>query len=249
MYQTGVGKNADGSLCSCAKNPNWIASQPSKYNPKVYALMSPTAFQSAMAQVANGASLPGNTFQQVDTLNQSVKVGRVDGRRSPASGDYTFSLLLNNSAGATPARKFIGDKTGTYVLDGNTELTPAGFVIGGDFSTNSLTQLIDRMAFRHLTVSQIQFTASNQSFFSASNVYYFDTPPNNNSYTKDNLSLSQLLNAGQYNPTIQFYTNEIFFDGVNGLDVTIPAGISVTLQLSIKSEGNGSIQGLVGTNR
>ena len=236
MYPNGWAILPNGGRCQCQVPPNWVAQSPQAYNRNAFVLLSPGAQAQVAQQVAQGSANIGNTFTRIDLPGQGAAgVARKEGVTSPMDADFVYTLILNNTAGVTKARKFIGDYTGTYVLQGNTELTPAGFAIDGVYSTSSLSQLIARMTFRPISVSKIQFIASNQLFFNQSNSYYFDTRPVNNP-TKDSLVLTGLLDASQYNPTIQWWDKSVLFDGVNGLDIEVPAGQSVTLQFYMKSE-------------
>lgn len=245
-YQTGYAKQPNGRTCQCAKIPGWQPAQPNRYNPGRYALLSPQAYNQMVGEMAQGASALGNTYGANDLPNQGpVGVSRREGNASPMEGDLTFSLILNNTAGATIARQFIGDISGTYVLLGNTELTPAGFVIGGSWGTNSKTQFAQRTAWRPWRVKNVQFIASVATYFNTANLYYFDTKPTPNGPVKDSLTLTNLLSAAQYNPTIQWFDKSVRFDGVNGLDIEIPAGQSVNLQFNIVSEGSAGDQVLL----
>lgn len=238
-YQTGIAQLPNGQTCQCGTVNNWVPSAPNRYNPSKFALLSPDA----AAQMAQQGSPMGNTFTALDLPNRgAVGVARKEGNASPVDGALFYQIILDNTNGATPARQFLGDYTGTYALLGNAEATPVGFVIGGTWSTNSKTQFAGRTAFRPWRVSKIQFIASNEAFFNETQSFYFDTKPVSNAPVKDSLTLTTLLDASQYNPKIQWFDKSVRFDGINGLDITIPAGQKVTLQMSIVSEASAGDQ-------
>lgn len=242
-YQTGAARMPDGSTCSCGTMPNWRPSTPNRYNAKTYALVSPQAAVQIAQQVAQGSAGLGNSYQAIDLPGKGAAgIARAEGNASPMSGGLVYALVLDNTAGATTARQIIGDYTGTYVLLGNAEATPGGFVIGGSWATNSKTQFAGRTAFRPWKVNSLQLIASDESFFNLTSSYYFDTKPTPNGPVKDSLTLTNLLSPDQFNPKIQFFNKSMRFDGINGLDITIPAGQRITLQFSIVSEGSAGDQ-------
>jgi len=240
---SGVAMLPNGQTCPCNTPSNWVAKPASQYNPKTFAVMlSPEA----QADLQSQGGQVNSTFSRVNMPGRGpVGISRLTGNASPSSGNKIFTLVLNNTAGATQARQFLGDYFGTYALSGNTEATPAGFLVGGTFGTNSKTQFGGRTLGRPWEVGQIQFVASDENFFNLTNAYYIDTPPNGDSPTKDSLALTSLLNGSNFNNKIQFFTEKIKFDGINGLDITIPAGMSVTLQFGIMSEGSATEQVLL----
>jgi hypothetical protein len=243
--QTGFARLPNGKNCQCGTISNWRAQAPGAYGSN-FALLSPAAAAQLMGQMNQGAAGLGNTYSRNDLPNLgAVGVSRLEGNASPAAGNEIFTLILNNSGGATQARQIIGDYVATYVLDGNPEVTPAGFLIGGSFGTNSKTQFAGRTMVRPWRVSKNQFIASDETFFNLTNSYYFDPPPSANGPVKDSLALTSLLDASQYNPKIQWYDRSVRFDGINGLDITIPAGMSVTLQFNILSEESAGNQVLL----
>lgn len=239
---TGMAQMPGGQMCGCNTPTSWVAKPAGSYDTNKFVLLSPSAQVDLQRQ---GGSL-NSTYSRVDMPNRgSVGVSRLEGNGSPSEGNQVFTLTLNNIGGATAARQFIGDYVGTYSLLGNLELNPAGFVIAGTWGTNSKTQFIGRAFARPLKVKKIQFIANDETFFNLSQTFYFDTKPTANSPVKDNLSLTSLLSPTSFNNKIQFYDNEIRFDGINGLDVTIPAGQSITLQFTIVSEASATEQVLV----
>lgn len=244
-YQTGKAVLPNGQTCQCGTISNWVAQPPSKYSANRFTILSDRANVAAQGYQNSGMAPVGQPFTAIEKPNSAIGAARFEGNASPTDGELIFTLVLDNTAGATVARQFIGDYVSTYSLLGNTELTPGGFVIGGSFGTNSKTQFIGRSFGRPLLVKDIQFIASNQNFFSQGSVFYFDTTPSNNAPTKKNLTLTQLLNAAQYNPTIQWYEKEVRFDGINGLDISVPAGMSLTIQFRIISEASAGAQVLV----
>jgi hypothetical protein len=244
-YPTGFARTPSGQNCRCGDFKNWTPQAPSAYGNQ-FALLSPGAYRQLVEQMAQGTSGVGSTFDRNDLPNLgAVGISRMEANASPAAGNEVYTLVLDNTLGATTARQFIGDYTGTYVLLGNTEATPAGFVIGGTWTTNSKTQFAGRTGFRPWRVSRIQFIASDETFFNLTQTFYFDTKPTSNGPTKDNLVLTSLLSASQYNPKIQWYDQSVRFDGINGLDITVPAGMKVTLQFSIVSEASAGAQVLL----
>lgn len=249
-YQTGAAVLPNGQTCQCQKNPNWVPSAPNRYNRNSYAMVSSEAAAQIQQQIANGAPGVGNTFQSVDIPGRGpVGISRLEGNGSPVGGGgLVYQLILNNiaiGAGGASARQFIGDYVGTYVLLGNTEVSPAGFVVGGSWGTNSKTQFAGRTMVRPWRVKNIQFIATDDTFYNLTQTYYFDTKPTPNSPTKDSLTLTNLLTGNQYNPKIQWYDQPIRFDGINGLDILIPGGQSVTLQFNIESESSAGDQVLL----
>ena len=215
-------------------------------SPNFYQLVSTRAAAEIRANLANGGAGIGNSYQMANEPGfGNSAITRLEVPVSPTQGNQVFTLVLNNTAGATVARQIIGDYVATYVLAGNAELNPAGFVIGGTFGTLSKAQVIGRTFARPWRVSSVQFIASDETLFNLTNAYYFDTPPSGNAPTKNSLTLTNLLNAGQFNPKIQVYANPMLLDGINGLDITIPAGMILTLQFTIESEGVGSAQKLL----
>lgn len=242
-YQTGAALLPNGKACACGTSSNWVPAAPNRYNKNRFGMVSPQAAAQISQQISNGSSGVGNTFAAIDLPNMGATgIARREGNSSPAAGDLVYTLTLNNTAGATVARQFLGDHPGTYVLLGNTELNPAGFVIAGSWGTNSKSQFVARTFDRPWRVKNIQFIASVATFFNLSNSYYFDTKPTPNAPTKDSLQLTTMLSADQYNPTIQWFNKSVRFDGVNGLDIEVPAGQSVTLQFSIISESSAGDQ-------
>ena len=245
-YQVGAAQMPNGSLCACGTNPQWIPSKPDRYNRNTFAMVNASQAAQIAAQIAQGTSGLGNTFSRVDLPNRGdAGLSRREGNASPAAGNLVYTLILDNTLGATIARQFLGDYTGTYVLLGNTENTPAGFVVGGTWGTNSKTQWTARTEARPWRVSKMQFIASDETYYNLAQNYYFDTKPTANGPTKDNLMLTNLLSADQYNPKIQWYNESIRFDGVNGLDLQVPVGQKITIQFTIISEGSAGDQVLL----
>ena len=194
-----------------------------------------------------GAAGVGNSMQLADLPNNGApEVVRVDGSASPTQGDITYALILNNSAGATAARIIMGDVANTYQLLGNAQVLPAGFVIDGEFTTSSLTHATARQDARAWGVKRIRFeTTVSSSWYASNPVSYFNTSPNSNGAEKQKLSLSSLATGDQFNPKIQFYDRSVKFDGVNGLDIAVPAGETVTILFTIGSEEAATLQGLL----
>ena len=246
-YQTGLAQMPNGQNCQCGTMNNWQPSKPNRYNANRFALVSPQAAVQIAQQVAGGSAQIGNTFTKVDLPNLGASgVARTEGNASPAAANQVFAVTFDNTLGLTNARQFLGDYTGTYTLQGNAEVTPANFVIAGSWGTNSKSQFVARTIARPWRVNSIQFIASNETFFNLTNSYYFDTTPAPSAGTKDSLSLTNLLSADQYNPKIQWYSKSVRFDGVNGLDILIPAGQSITLQFAIVSERSAGEQVMIG---
>lgn len=248
-YQTGYARTPQGGTCQCGTMNRWVPQAPSAYGSN-FALLSPAALAQVQAQIAQGTSNINNTFGRADLPNQgAVGVARLDAPASPASGNVTFQLVLNNIAGGAEARQVIGDYTGAYVLNGNAEVTPGGFVIGGTWGTNSKTQFAGQTFGRNWKVSRVQMIAGGtnpETFFNLTNSYYYDQGPTKNAPVKDSLTLSDLLSADQYRPEIQWYNRAMILNGFNGFDMTIPAGQSITLQFQIESLGVGTNQVLIG---
>lgn len=196
-----------------------------------------------------------NSFGVTNLPNMgNVGVARLDTPASPAKGAEVYRLLLDNTAGAAAARQIIGDYSGTYVLNGNTEVTPAGFVVGGTWTTNSKSQFAIQTFGRPWRLSKIQMIAAHVTdpelagqFFSLTNMFYYDQGPTSNAPVKDNMTPTTLLSADQFKPQIQWYDKAVMFNGFNGIDVTIPIGYSITFQFIIESVGVASDQVLVGS--
>jgi len=246
-HQVGAARLPNGDACQCGGIRGWVPSAPSKYGSSRFELVTPAAAAQIAQQVAGGSAQIGNTYTKVDLPNMGASgVARTEGNASPAAANQVFAVTFDNTLGATSARQFLGDYTGTYALQGNTEVTPGGFVVAGSWGTNSKSQFVARTIARPWRVKSIQFIASNETFFNLTNSYYFDTTPAPSAGTKDSLSLTNLLSADQYNPKIQWYSQSVRFDGVNGLDILIPAGQSITLQFGIVSERSAGEQVLIG---
>lgn len=253
MYETGFAVNQNGQYCNCAKTPGFVPNQRGAFG-RGFAELSPTAYNQLMQQMQSGASGMNNSFGRVDLPNQgAVGVARLDMPSSPVNASKTFQITLNNSAGATQARQIIGDYPGAYVLNGNTEVTPGGFLIGGTWGTNSKSQFAIQPLGRPWRVKKVQMISAfaadatlAPAFFNLTSLFYFDQGPTTDAPTKDNITPTTLLSADQYNPSIQWYDRSIMFNGYNGFDVTIPAGYSVTFAFIIESLGIASDQVLAG---
>ena len=213
-----------------------------------FRILSPAAISQMMQTQAAGASGLNNQFGLVDLPNQGpVSVGRVEGNASPTEGNFVYTVTLDNSALAVvaPSRVILGDYGDVYQLSGNTEVLDPAFTIAGTWGAQSASVFIARTLARPWSVKNIHFNANNEDFFAGNNISYFDTPPNGDSPTKRNLATADWLTPNQFNPAIQIYDRSTRFDGVNGLDITIPVGRRVTLQFSVAAEGSAGIQTLL----
>lgn len=83
------------------------------------------------------------------------------------------------------------------------------------------------------------------TWFTQDLISYFDTRPNADNPIVENLSLSKLVSADQFNPNIQKYDRSMLFDGTNGLDVYIPAAVQVTFTFTISAERGATNQVLL----
>ena len=203
-------------LSQCGNN---VVLQPSHYNMVANQIRTQgfsTGIISANTQISGGEA--------------AVRVESVAGS---AQGFISYSITLEGSA--TPGdnnRIVLGDAGGTYALTNNPGVTDVNNT-AGTFGTSSLSHWNTYSGLTPMRIVSMQIIASDETFFSAGLVRWFqmNVGPDGADYT--NLNLQNLLTAEQYNPKIQYDNTNRIWNATTGLDITIPTGQSITLIVRI----------------
>lgn len=206
-------------------------------------LLSTAAWADLYAQQVNaGASGLNNTYGLADQPGRGASdVVRTAVPGSPVGiPTSTYTVKFDNTGGgATADTRYLGDWAQSWQLKNPPPAASPGLTISGSYGANSVSHLTQRMANAALAVKSIQVIANNQDYYGSNSLAYIDTKPNGSNPTFLPYDLATLVNAEQYNPTIQSVDTPILFDGISALQVNIPANRIVTLNLEIISEGRG----------
>lgn len=193
-------------------------------------------------QVTKNASGLNNTYGLADQPGQ----GATEVIRQAVPGNpkgipvNNYSIKFTNTgAGATDDVRYVGDWAQSWQLKNPPPAASPGMTISGSYGAQSLSHATQRQASAAWAVKSIQIQANNADYYGNSSIAYIDTRPNGANPTFLPYDLSTLVNAEQFNPTIQMVDTPIMLDGITAFQVQIPAGRIVTLNFEIISEGRG----------
>ena len=206
-------------------------------------VLSNAAWADLYAQQSNmGSSGLNNTYGLADQPGRGASdVVRVSVPGSPVGiPTSTYTVKFDNTGGGTTAdTRYLGDWAQSWQLKNPPPAPSPGMTITGSYGANSVSHATQRMANAAWAVKSIQCIANNQDYYGSNSLAYIDTKPNGSNPTFLPYDLATLVNAEQYNPTIQTVDTPILFDGISALQINIPANRIVTLNLEVISEGRG----------
>lgn len=206
-------------------------------------LLTPQAWADLYAQQTTlGASGLGNTYSLADQPGNGptglVRTAIPGNPKGIPVNNYTIKFN-NTGGGATDDIRYVGDWAQSWQLKNPPPTPSPGMTITGSYGAQSLSHATQRQQAAAWAVKSVQVIANNQDYYGNNSIAYIDTRPNGANPTYLPYDLSTLLNADQFNPTIQMVDTPIMLDGITAFQVQIPAGRIVTLNFEIISEGRG----------
>lgn len=213
-------------------------------------VMTPAQLSDLWAQQQQGASGLNSTYGLADTPGTNeyglVRTAFASTPVGIETNSYTVTFD-NTGGGATADRRIIGDWAGKYV-NANPLPTPSpGMTISGSFGTSSVSIATLDQVVEAWQVGKVQVLANNQDIYNSNTLKYVDTKPNGANPTVVPYNLASLLNAEQFNPTIQFVDTPLILDGNSALLISIPVGRIITLNIDIVAVGRGRQFKLLGS--
>jgi len=215
-------------------------------------IMSPAQIADALAvKSGENGGLLSSQYQATDVPGRgATEISRAEMPGGISANGSTYTVILDNTqALSVDDYKIFGDIAGTYAIAQSLgPVAGSTLVVSGSAGALSLSHLTSRAAYRSIKIQSMQIKSLTEAYFTGQPIKYFNTTPNpQDNITQKLLSLSTLVQATQYNPTIQTYETAELYDGINGLRINVPRLEKVTITMTIVSEGQTSFQNLLGT--
>lgn len=216
--------------------------------------------QEQTAAVKNAAINPNSNnnnnmehnYQKASIVTTQTPEGKLGAQRlerpSLKQGLVTYTLELDNTAGAAPVTLVVGDGMGLIATELGLPPLPAAFVVGGTWGADSLSTLANFAENMPLVLKVMQTRTSDP----AGAIYF------SGDFMKDiaidivksvtttpiNFAIGQ--DGTQFNEAIRRIGGfRKLLSQLNGLLTTIPAGEKVTINFYVESYDSGTIQGKV----
>ena len=212
--------------------PNGI--QPEMYNGNISSMAVAQVAQKGCPIMPMGQII--NALGVAETQNSAPAVFRQETPSgSPSSAASTISITLNNT-GAGAARIILGDGSGIYSAANNIGAIPGTLLIGGTYGANTLTLFNRRTSMLAIRVTKTLISASNELYFAQAQHLSFLCQIGGENINPATIDLSTLNYQNNFVTTQRVDDGNYLFTAASGLDITVPAGMSVTLTFNVQSE-------------